>query len=146
MPAVGGGQEGRVVVVRRLGDELLEGDIPADRVSGVIEQGVHQCPHNTTVPVCKRVDGQQVQHEQADQQHRMVPSLYRSISSTVKYSVLAAETGTNRTSADPSGDRSTTRLSLSLNRPPSTFVCSNRFRCRCSNRPMFSGRQSWPNR
>src|ERR1035437_6115317 len=40
MPAVGGGQESRVVAVGRLGDELLEGDVPADGVSGVIEQGV----------------------------------------------------------------------------------------------------------
>jgi hypothetical protein len=46
-------------------------------------------------------------------------TLYRSMSSAVKYSVLAAETGTKRTSTNPSGHRSTTRLSLSLNRPPS---------------------------
>jgi hypothetical protein len=75
MPAAGGGQEGRVVVVRRLGDELLERDIPADGVSGVIEQGVRQGPNNTAVPVCKRMDGQQVQREQTDQKHRMVLAL-----------------------------------------------------------------------
>src|ERR1035437_4233442 len=51
MPAVGGGQESRIVAVGRLGDELLKRDVPADGVSGVIEQGVRQGPHNTTVPV-----------------------------------------------------------------------------------------------
>jgi hypothetical protein len=38
-------------------------------------KGVRHCPHDTTVPVCKRVDGQQVQHEQADQQHHVVSAL-----------------------------------------------------------------------
>lgn len=145
----GWSQQRRVVLISRLGNELLEGDVLADCVPGVIEQGVRQRPHHATVAVSKGANRRQVQQEEADEQDGVVPALGNRFLVPVEHfdsEVFRArrgngnEPGLNR----PSGDRSTTRLSLSLNRPPGSVVCAKSSRCRCSNMPTFSGRQSSP--
>jgi hypothetical protein len=75
VPAVCGVQEGAVVRVRGFGDELFQRDEAADLIAGVVEERIGQGAGNATVAAREGVDREEIEDEQADQQHGMVATL-----------------------------------------------------------------------
>ena len=72
VPAVGGVKERLVVGVGRFGNRLLEAHVASDCIAVLAEQGAGEQAGDSSFAVLERVDHEEVEDEQAGQEHRVV--------------------------------------------------------------------------